>query len=43
VFGPIMRFMYGAKHAAPILTRSLRATRRTASVQALPLTSSKST
>lgn len=24
VFGPIMRFMYGAKHAAPILTHSLR-------------------
>jgi thioredoxin reductase len=24
VFGPIMRFMYGAKHAAPILARELR-------------------
>jgi FAD-dependent urate hydroxylase len=24
VFGPIMRFMYGAKHAAPVLTRRLR-------------------
>jgi predicted ATP-grasp superfamily ATP-dependent carboligase/thioredoxin reductase len=24
VFGPIMRFMYGAKHAAPILARRLR-------------------
>lgn len=25
VFGPIMRFMYGAKHAAPVLARRLRA------------------
>jgi FAD-dependent urate hydroxylase len=24
VFGPIMRFMYGAKHAAPVLARSLK-------------------
>lgn len=24
VFGPIMRFMYGAKHAAPIVARALR-------------------
>lgn len=24
VFGPIMRFMYGAKHAAPIIARALR-------------------
>jgi len=24
VFGPIMRFMYGAKHVAPVLTRRLR-------------------
>lgn len=24
VFGPIMRFMYGAKHAAPVLARRLR-------------------
>jgi hypothetical protein len=24
VFGPIMRFMYGAKHAAPVLTRRLK-------------------
>ena len=26
VFGPIMRFMYGAKHVAPILTRRLKST-----------------
>jgi len=26
VFGPIMRFMYGAKHAAPIVTSHLQAT-----------------
>jgi hypothetical protein len=26
VFGPIMRFMYGAKHVAPVLTRRLRTT-----------------
>ena len=25
VFGPIMRFMYGAKHVAPVITRTLRA------------------
>jgi FAD-dependent urate hydroxylase len=24
IFGPIMRFMYGAKHVAPVLTRRLR-------------------
>jgi thioredoxin reductase len=28
VFGPIMRFMYGAKHVAPVLTRRLRSPRR---------------
>jgi FAD-dependent urate hydroxylase len=28
VFGPIMRFMYGAKHAAPIVANRLRATKR---------------
>lgn len=27
VFGPIMRFMYGAKHAAPIVARALRGSR----------------
>jgi lysine/ornithine N-monooxygenase len=26
VFGPIMRFMYGAKHAAPVLASRLKAT-----------------
>jgi thioredoxin reductase len=41
VFGPIMRFMYGAKHVAPLLTAGLRAQRRRASVQALPVISSK--
>ena len=25
VFGPIMRFMYGAKHVAPVLARRLGA------------------
>ena len=28
VFGPIMRFMYGAKHAAPVLARRLSVTQR---------------
>jgi thioredoxin reductase len=28
VFGPIMRFMYGAKHVAPVLARRLSCTRR---------------
>ncbi|HEX8756895.1 MAG TPA: NAD(P)-binding domain-containing protein [Steroidobacteraceae bacterium] len=28
VFGPIMRFMYGAKHAAPLVARRLRAGHR---------------
>ncbi|HLJ21259.1 MAG TPA: hypothetical protein VKU84_13720, partial [Stellaceae bacterium] len=27
VFGPIMRFMYGAKHAAPIVAGALRRSR----------------
>lgn len=40
VFGPIMRFMYGAKHAAPILAGRLRS-ERSARGQALPVMSSK--
>lgn len=42
VFGPIMRFMYGAKHAAPIVASHLRATaprtsrRRSATRAGLP-------
>ena len=38
VFGPVQRFMFGAKHAAPAVTKALRRSRARDAIDRVPAT-----